>query len=133
MRQMSSRLIFLFVLVLIFTTPSIVSSSLHTLHIEPTIGEPWPQPQFIHTTTQRFSIPHQTFQFLITESSERCDLLTSAFVRYYHTIFFAASPPSSHKAHDSIDRLLVSITQPCDEWPSLRSNESCNLTLLAFR
>ena len=87
------------------------------------------------------------FVFLINETSERCDLLTNAFIRYYQLIFNSSnylsfilhSSTNDHLTRQgerrtienindipSLNCLYVNIENPCDEWPSLESNESCN-------
>lgn len=129
---------------------------LHGVRIQPTVGEPWPMPQSMQTTAQRLAIHPNTFQFILNDTSQRCDLLTSAFTRYYKAIFFPEtylsyvlnSSSSFSNINDNIRQklrdatlrkrsskfadtqvlmsLYVNIQQPCDFWPSLESNESCN-------
>ena len=122
--------------------------------IQPTTGEPWPKPQSIQTTSQRLGVHPDTFHFLISETSQRCDLLTNAFARYHRAIFFprtylshilsssfpvlndnhvnqARSYASSRKEPSTppnaslLMDLYVNVEQPCEQWPSLESNESC--------
>jgi hypothetical protein len=121
---------------------------LNPIRIQPTAGEPWPKPQSIQTTTAQLAIYPHSFRFLINEttSSERCDLLTGAFERYYRAIFFPQTylsyilrsssssltddytrPRRSSLANVSLlEDLYVNVQQPCEQWPSLESNESCN-------
>lgn len=145
-----NQLLFLFAIIAISSLSSARNYErrgyVNTIRVQPTIGEPWPKPQSIQTTPQRFAILPSTFHFLINETSQSCDLLTSAFDRYYTIIFFPQtylshilrSPPtpptnyrmikknSSNLANASfLMDLSVYIEQPCDEWPSLESNESC--------
>jgi hypothetical protein len=146
----------LLLLVIIIDNLSAVSShgrrgTLNTIRIQPTAGEPWPKPQLIQTTAQRLAVYPDAFHFLINETSQRCDLLTSAFDRYYRAIFFPNTylsyilhASSNFSANDfinqsksneawkrtlstpSLNYLFVNVQQPCDQWPSLESNESCN-------
>jgi len=127
---------------------------LNTIRIQPTVGEPWPKPQSIQTTAGRLAVHPNTFRFLINETSQRCDLLTSAFVRYYRAIFFphtylshilrssstfltddyihqprtdAASKKNLSNLANApvLEDLYVNVQQQCEQWPSLESNESC--------
>ncbi|CAF3654515.1 unnamed protein product [Rotaria sp. Silwood1] len=130
---------------------------LHAIRIQPTVGEPWPKPQSILTTTQRLTVNPKTFHFLMNETSQRCSLLTSAFDRYYRIIFFPQTYmpyirrssssfttnndiyqtkinaslrqkyPSSITNISLLMNLYVNVEQPCDEWPSLETNESYTL------
>ena len=59
----------------------------HDVRIEPTTGEPWPKPQSIQITGRRFAVHPDAFHFRVSNTSQSCDLLTSAFVRYYRAIF----------------------------------------------
>jgi hypothetical protein len=136
--------------------------SLNRIRIQPTVGEAWPKPQSIQTTAQRLAIHPTTFHFLINETSQRCDLLTNAFVRYYRAIFFPHTylsyilrSPSTYQTDDDhihrsrpdaiwrknlsdlanaslLEDLYVNIQQPCDQWPSLESNELCNRVIYLF-
>jgi hexosaminidase len=119
------------------------------LYIEPTLGQPWPKPQSIQTTQQQFAMHPAAFHFMVNSTSQTCDLLTSAFDRYYRLIFFPQSyldyvlnPESINNEiksrpkksladlHDTplLKRLNVHIQQPCDQYPSLQSDESCKRT-----
>ncbi|CAF1646697.1 unnamed protein product [Rotaria magnacalcarata] len=125
---------------------------LDEIAIKPTVGEPWPKPQSIQTTSTRFAVHPATFYFLTNETSQQCDLLRNAFDRYYKIIFF----PQTYMLHLTdplladikirhlketlrnvsdlgdvtlLKRLIVNIEQPCEEWPSLESNESYTLVV----
>lgn len=127
------------------------------VRIQPTTGEPWPKPQSIQITGQRFAVHPDAFHFRIDNTSQSCDLLTSAFVRYYRAIFYPQTYLSSilqvSNQQDQSETknttwrkslaelgdtpllgdLYVHLQQPCDQWPSLESNESCiNLTLFSL-
>ena len=148
---MRARINLFFLLVICFGSFSYVQSrarqgSFSTIRIQPTIGEVWPKPQSIQTTGQRFALRPDTFQFRTNETSRSCDLLTSAFDRYYRAIFFPNTyssyilrSPSSSTDNPVLRRsmlkqgsvpllktLYVNVQQPCDQWPTLESNESCN-------
>ena len=121
----------------------------HDVRVEPTMGEPWPKPQSIQTTGRQFAIHPDTFHFRISNTSQSCDLLTGAFVRYYRAIFYPKtylphilrqpdepdqSPMNETRWRKSLSDLgdtpllgdlFVHLQQPCDQWPSLESNESC--------
>jgi hypothetical protein len=118
-------------------------------YITATIGEPWPIPQSINTFSERVSIHPDSFHFLYSETSQQCDVLTNAFVRYYKLIFFPETywddlleqPLYKKKIfkkdirkklsnlRDTIllENLTVNIQQACEHWPTLQSNESCKL------
>jgi len=124
---------------------------INKIRIKPTVGEVWPKPQSIETTNEQYSIHPSTFHFVLNEKSQQCDLLTNAFIRYYKIIFYPHTYLSSilSKTNDFIrqpqlDKFLiknlsnntdipllkdvyVNVQTPCDEWPRLESNESCNL------
>ena len=117
-------------------------------YVEPTVGQPWPKPQTMQTTPQQFSLHPAAFHFLVNSTSQTCDLLTSAFDRYYKLIFFPQTylnhilNPHSVNTEKNyaikktladlrdaplLKRLNVHIQQPCDQYPSLESDESCKL------
>jgi len=121
------------------------------ININPTIGQPWPKPQSIITTTKQLIIPSDLFHFRLNETSETCDLLTNAFIRYYRLIFYpdtylsniinlsSFSSINNDHIHSSMKNknlynindipllkdLFVNVEQGCDQWPNLESNESC--------
>ncbi len=121
--------------------------SLNTVYIQPTAGEPWPKPQSIQTTLQKLAVHPDSFHFMINSTSQTCDLLTSALDRYFRLIFYPQSylnyvlhPESANNEikqtlkksladlRDTpiLKRLNIYIQQPCDQYPTLESNESCN-------
>ena len=113
------------------------------LLVQPTVGQPWPKPQTIHTTAQQFVIQPAAFHFLVDPTSQTCDLLTSALDRYYKLIFYPQTyldyvlnqtstkkdiprkPKKSLADVPLLPRLTVRIDTACDQYPSLESNESC--------
>ena len=115
-----------------------------------TIGQPWPKPQSIQPTPQQLAIHPDAFHFLVNSTSQTCDILTNALDRYFRLIFFPQSymnyilnPKSAHshskekpkktladlRDTPSLKRLNVYVQQPCDQYPSLESNESCKKKL----
>lgn len=123
--------------------------------IRPTLGQPWPMPQSMSTSTQRVAIHPDSFRFLYNATSQQCDVLTNAFSRYHKLIFFPQTywddlleqPPTKRKfskqrmnkklanLDDTIllKNLHVNIHQNCEQWPTFQSNESCNyLNYLVF-
>ncbi|CAF1594959.1 unnamed protein product, partial [Adineta steineri] len=62
--------------------------SLNIFDVKPTVGQPWPKPQTIKTTSQQYAVHPSAFHFMVNSTSQSCDLLTSAFDRYYRIIFF---------------------------------------------
>ena len=122
-------------------------SSLHSIQVDRTVGQPWPLPQTMNTTNQQFAIHPETFHFLVNQSSQTCDLLTSALDRYYQLTFFPHTyfnyifhPELINKQkqilklktklndlHDvpMLKRLNIFVQQPCEQYPTLESNESC--------
>jgi hypothetical protein len=120
--------------------------SVDDFYVEASVGEPWPKPQSIQTTAQQLAVHPETFHFLVNSTSQTCDLLTSALDRYYKLIFFPQTylnhilhPGSVNDEKRSaptkrledlrdtpmLERLNIYVQQPCDQYPSLESNESC--------
>ena len=121
--------------------------SLKSFNVDRTVGQPWPLPQSMQVTAQQYAIHPAAFHFLVNQSSQTCDLLTSALDRYYRLTFFPQTyfdyifnPESINKQkepklkrslddlHDvpMLNRLNVFIQQTCDQYPTLESNESCD-------
>ena len=117
------------------------------LFVQPSVGQPWPKPQSIQITAQQYSVHPDAFHFMINETSQTCDILTGALDRYFRIIFYPQTymksilepeslvnevkPTPKKRLADLRDtpmlkRLDVFIQQPCDQYPSLESNESCN-------
>lgn len=117
----------------------------NAFYVQSSVGEPWPKPQSIQTTAQQFAIHPAVFHFSVNSTSQTCDLLTSALDRYYRLIFFPQTylkyilnPGSVNNQTENIPKknlaglrapllesLNIYIEQPCDQYPSLESNESC--------
>jgi len=124
-------------------------SPLNVFYVQPTVGQPWPKPQSSETGPQQIAVQPSAFHFLVNSTSQTCDTLTSAFDRYYRLIFFPHSylkyilnpnsvdnekPFQPRKRSADLDatpllkRLNVHIQQPCEQFPSLESDESCKRT-----
>jgi len=119
---------------------------LNAFYVNKTVGEPWPLPQSIQTTAQQLAVHPDAFHFMVNSTSQTCDLLTSALDRYFRLIFYPQSylnyilhPESANNEikqtpkksladlRDTpiLKRLDIYIQQPCDQYPTLESNESC--------
>ena len=101
--------------------------------VTPTEGQPWPLPQKYSVTKASYSIDSKHFQFDAT--GQTCDILTNAFSRY-KTIMFGPSdtklrfhPRHLNRIHrvyaGSISSLNVKVQMPCEKYPSLGMDESC--------
>lgn len=120
-------------------------------YVEPTVGQPWPKPQTMQISQQQIAIHPEAFHFFVNSTSQTCDLLTSALDRYYRLTFFPQDyldsilePEVERKVKKTklkktldeirdaplLKRLNVHIQQPCDQYPSLESDESCKLLIL---
>jgi hypothetical protein len=116
------------------------------LYADASVGQPWPKPQSIQQTAQQFAVHPDAFHFLVNETSQTCDLVTSSLDRYYRLIFFPQTyltyilnpekinPETDFKTKKRLadlrdtpmlKRLNIYIQQPCDQYPTLESNESC--------
>ena len=120
--------------------------AIDSFFVVPTVGQPWPKPQTMQITQEQYAVHPGAFHFLVNSTSETCDLLTSAFDRYYRLIFFPQDymnyvlnrqTPSQDKKktwkksltdlRDTtlLKRLNVQVQQPCEQYPTLESDESC--------
>ena len=112
-------------------------------YVEPTVGQPWPKPQEMQIAQVQYALHPAAFHFAVNSTSQTCDLLTSAFDRYYRMIFFPKDymnfllhgkketttvPKKSLKDLQDVmmlKRLNIHIQQPCEQYPTLESDESC--------
>lgn len=117
----------------------------HLRHILPkSRGRPFPQPQYYVSTDTQHVLDERAFAFQYASGSVVCEILSSAFNRYYKIIFqpqlldFARGvrrarlvnkPNPSSRSHPNraslLKRVLVNIKTPCEDYPSLESDESC--------
>lgn len=146
--MMRSLTLLYFLCAVVFSTCSNeeLRSSSKSIQIAQTIGQPWPLPQSMRITTQQYAIHPAAFHFLANQSSQTCDLLTSALDRYFQLIFFPRTyfdyifNPETIDQQKQISKLQrnlndvpmlkqlnIFIQQPCEQYPTLESNESCNL------
>ena len=118
-------------------------------YIKQTVGEPWPKPQSIQPTPDQLAVHPAAFHFIVNATGQTCDLLTSALDRYFRLIFFPKTylshilhparriDPVEFKLKKSLSdledtpllkRLNVYVKQPCERYPNLESDESCERT-----
>ena len=106
-----------------------------TVTVTPSVGQPWPAPKQMVSTSQTFAVDAATFVFL---DPKRCDILQDAFVRYREMIFgprpgsqeeVLKFKPYRVKAGD-IASLTFNVQKACvpGEFPALESDESCKYT-----
>jgi hypothetical protein len=107
-------------------------------------GTPWPMPQIYNTLDIKNSINEKIFRFKYADQSVVCDIVSSAFTRYYKIIFEPEEyeivpgfkmnkvrrakplkPESNRKIENYIENLEISIQQPCETFPKFESDESC--------
>lgn len=115
-------------------------------------GKPFPKPQTHITTDNQHFLDERAFSFQYVHGSVVCDLLSTAFNRYYKIIFRPqnleivksqgstirkiARELSSNKLNTKnklpkkhsvsiLKRVLVNIQLPCEDYPNLESDESC--------
>lgn len=108
----------------------------NTVSVTPSIGQPWPAPKQMVSTSQTFSVDAATFVFL---DPKRCDILQDAFVRYREMIFGPRPAPQDEvlkfkpygiKAGD-LSSLTFNVMKACvpGEFPALESDESYALSV----
>lgn len=109
------------------------------LQISKTTGQVWPWPQQIQTKETVVTLSPETFVF--TSKSE-CDIVLSAFYRYYELIFNPprsgfrrksvngnSSPHLLKNVRGQLDRLEVVLTGSCEKWPQLDMDEQYTLEI----
>ena len=107
-------------------------------------GRPFPLPQtFIPGDIQRH-LDERKFVFQYARHSHVCDVVTIGFNRYHKIIFRpheteirqlfgnsdvyfkqAHNKPRNDSPSNELTRLIVNVKEPCEEYPSLESDESC--------
>ncbi len=116
---------------------------LHQVFVGKTQGRPVPLPQSYKSTNKQIALNHREFKFIYEKGSYVCDVVTLAFDRYAKLIFnpqlYEINPGHANvrgikktKANFNkvfsgklLERLVVNVNEPCDEYPSLESDESC--------
>ncbi|CAF0706116.1 unnamed protein product [Brachionus calyciflorus] len=101
-----------------------------------TKGQIFPKPQNQVTFDNRNILNKKNFHFEYSKESQVCDVISIAFNRYYKIIFGSQylrnmnDVPSQLKSDaSSLNRLLVNVHEPCEEYPSLESDESYTLEI----
>ncbi len=109
-------------------------------------GKPVPLPQIYTASENQFYLNPSEFKFQFARGSYVCDVTRLAFTRYHKLIFnpdqyeivanrrVVKKRPLNRKLmlnqrfsynQDSINQLLVNVAEPCEEYPTLESDESC--------
>lgn len=113
------------------------------------IGQPWPLPQSVVQRNDVRMLDSRVFSFQFTNNSQVCDLVTDAFSRYFKIIFqpteYEIIPgrrvvkkarkfrqqkfkrPTASYEDSLLKRLVISIKNPCEDYPTLDSDESYTL------
>lgn len=110
-------------------------------------GEPFPKPQYYVTSDTQHYLDGRGFSFSFAQNSQICEVLSIAFNRYYKIIFQPHNyeiienkslvkkrrrPKTEHfdKLKKSLlESVFVNVHEPCEDYPSLESDESCKFTL----
>lgn len=104
-------------------------------------ASPWPMPASYVTSSTYQTLDAANFEFRTT-GGHSCDLLEAAFVRYYRIIFGGPKSFSEAKGdsrqdsnevvkfwrknrNGALSSLDVNLANECEEWPSLKMDESC--------
>jgi hypothetical protein len=108
-------------------------------------GRPFPMPQSIFRTETQHYLDARAFSFQYVPGSATCSLLSTAFNRYYKIIFTPGEYETARKVlnlrksnkmfkknfglsdQTQLKRVVVNVHEPCEEYPTLESDESCNL------
>jgi len=115
-----------------------------SLRVVPTVGSPWPMPDTYVSTPDIQTIDMFSFQF--NAIGQSCDILQSAFSRYYNIIFRGGHPNGlvgkrqrrnalkfrpkfAASAAPVVSALNVKVQNPCEHYPSLEMDESYTLDI----
>ncbi|XP_072167090.1 beta-hexosaminidase subunit alpha-like isoform X2 [Diadema setosum] len=100
-------------------------------------GSPWPMPQEIQVTGDVYTLVSEE-RFDFTATGVRCDLLDSAFARYFGIIFFG-TPQAARRRRSPMEftapsateltGLDVNVMEPCQDYPGLESDENYTLSV----
>ena len=141
---MSVALHLLFVVTTVLYDGVLADNISYTPPIQFSTGSPWPMPASMVTTNGSQVVKAMLFRFQATKYS--CDILESAFVRYFDIIFYGQPSYREHSGDDvsrvekhknqplqfepvGLTSLNVAVQQPCEKWPSLEMDESCKLSI----
>lgn len=131
MQKSNMNYIYLLSFVAIICVLRIESRNAYSKVLEKSIGEPWPMPQVYNKKEDRVLINQDTLTFQIQEYD--CDILQSAFKRYYSYIFKFKDNKLRFKSKsllpNVIDSLKVVLLNPCTDYPNLQSDESYELKI----
>ena len=139
-----SAIFFLFALIDSLCARNLQHERNNLHHILPkSRGRPFPQPQSYISTETQHTLDERAFAFQYVQGSVVCDLLSSAFNRYYKIIFkpqnfnyargVSVQKMVKNMMHHKeknlkepiLKRVVVNVRQPCVDYPSLESDESC--------
>lgn len=120
------------------------SSKLGAYIISKSRGQPFPKPQEYLSTNNQNQLDKKSFSFHYVAKSQVCDVVSLAFNRYYKSIFEPhkyqiienvnlvskkrrANKLKKFKEQDKqlLNKLWVNVQEPCEDYPSLESDESC--------
>jgi hypothetical protein len=116
--------------------------------VSKTPGTPFPKPQSQIVTDTQQILDQKDFSFQYGKSSVVCDLLNLAFNRFYKIIFRPQSydikgdgvlinqVKKLHRQNKEtkentinqarlLKRVIINVQMPCEDYPSLESDESC--------
>lgn len=116
-------------------------------------GRPFPLPQTLMSANVQRHLDERKFLFQYASHSHVCDVVTLGFNRYHKIIFrpheteirrlqqhdvlftplnlkqtdsiSSNSSSTSNRPSNELSRLIVNVKEPCEEYPSLESDESC--------
>ena len=118
---------YFFALALIFSIQT--NQALRLKNVVPiTKGQVFPKPQMQIIYDEQNLLDKSEFRFEYTKESQICDVVSNAFSRYYKIIFGSRLMREKQPIINlpSIKKLTVMVHVPCELYPSLESDESCN-------
>jgi hypothetical protein len=106
-------------------------------------GTLFPKPQFVIQSQVQHYLNSKEFSFSYVKTSVVCDLLDNAFNRYYKIIFTPTEYETAvnnvrkvkrreekqrevKEPRSFLKRVVVDLHSPCEDYPSLESDESCS-------
>ena len=111
------------------------SSSRNLKNVPKYTGRPLPMPQSYISTPTQHKIDERNFNFQFVKGSIVCDVVTLAFYRYHKIIFRPSELFNVKKLKNvksvkgksgssQLKTMYVNIHSPCEDYPSLESDES---------